>query len=56
MNFDTALMTEARGWLLDCGADPDLVDEATDLAVHREVDRHYEGGWPQFVADGEPWG
>jgi hypothetical protein len=54
MDFDTDTMTDARYWLLDCGADPDLVDEATDLDIYREVKRRYEGGWGQFLRDGQP--
>jgi hypothetical protein len=42
---------EARAWLLDCGAPTDLVDDATDESIKREVERQYEGGWNQFLAD-----
>lgn len=48
-NLDTIVIREARFWLLDCDADPDAVREATDYEVYREVERHFEGGWGEFV-------
>lgn len=39
---------EARYWLLDCGADPSDVADATDESVKQEVERHFEGGWNAF--------
>lgn len=42
----------ARDWLVDCGADEDIVADATDGDIVREVDKQYEGGWAAFMRDG----
>ena len=47
------LMSEARAWL----ADLEWVDEPdfasmTDEQIRRGINRHYDGGWSGFVADG----
>lgn len=47
-----AIIREARDWLLDCGAPPDLVQEASDRGIMAEVSRQYVGGWEQFLSDG----
>lgn len=46
------VILDARNWLLDCGAPPDLVEDATDRAIMAEVGRQYVGGWEQFMSDG----
>lgn len=42
------VVTEARGWLLDCGAP--AVRSMSNADVLRMVARHYDGGWRAFVA------
>jgi hypothetical protein len=44
-NLLDTLLTEARGWLADCGSS---VPE-WDRSVALKVDRNYDGGWPEFV-------
>ncbi|MBY4212630.1 hypothetical protein HQO27_01660 [Rhodococcus fascians] len=44
-----AAMTEARGWLLDCGFDEDTLDETADWQVAALTARNYEGGWAAFA-------
>lgn len=48
------LVREARDWLLDCGAPPDLVEDASPIMIRREVNRQYNGGWSQFLLDSVP--
>ncbi len=45
---------EARGWIADCewkeaeyGVDP--AEEYADEEIVRGVDRHYAGGWDEFL-------
>ncbi len=45
------LLGEARDWIADCFSDVDAY-ALTDAEVQRGVERHYEGGWCQFVKDG----
>jgi len=45
MTLDT-LLTEARGWLADCG----LRVPEDDVHLALKVDREYDGGWEGFVA------
>ena len=45
------LITEARDWIDDAFSDVDAY-ALTDAEVRRGVERHYEGGWSQFVSDG----
>lgn len=42
---------EAREHLIDCGADRDLAEGATDQEVLAEIDKHYVGGVSQFEQD-----
>ena len=43
----------ARDWLLDCFPnDEDDILEASDRNIVRETQRHFGGGWDQFVASG----
>jgi hypothetical protein len=46
-------MDEARAWVADCewGEDAATLAALPDAAVRRGVDRHYAGGWAQFLAD-----
>jgi hypothetical protein len=44
-------INEARDWLIDCGADRDLAEAASDAEVLAEIDSHYVGGVRQFEAD-----
>jgi len=46
---------DARAWAADClweDATGDEIFEMPAAVVVRSVDRHYDGGWTQFVADG----
>lgn len=45
------IVEEAREHLIDCGADADLAEVASDDEVLAEIDRHYVGGRVQFEAD-----
>ena len=45
------LINEARNWIADAFSDVD-VEDLTDAEVCRGVQRHYCGGWAQFVRDG----
>jgi hypothetical protein len=42
-----AQLTEARGWLKDCGWQ--LTEQIETTAVVRLVNANYEGGWPAFL-------
>jgi hypothetical protein len=43
----------ARDWLLDCFPnDEDDIVEASDRTIVRETQRHFGGGWDQFVVAG----
>lgn len=47
-----AQISEARLWIRDCNwldEDEDLED-LTDAEVRRGIERHYDGGWIQFLA------
>jgi hypothetical protein len=54
MKYDTNLIEEAKGWMLDCGADRIYVRDLPHEQVYRIIQKHYEGGWSQFVSDGVP--
>lgn len=41
----------ARGWLLDCGFNDELVFDLTDSRIVGWVDHEYEGGWKAFAYD-----
>jgi hypothetical protein len=56
-----ALLTEMRSWLADCEWADDIsggidFDTYPDWWIVSVVDRHYEGGVDQFVADSEYYG
>ena len=43
-------ITSARAWIADCFSDaPDDLDDDETIDA---VNRHYVGGWVQFIADG----
>ena len=50
---DAELNTAAREWVSECTwkEDPEDLEDLTDAEVRRGVNRHYEGGWQQFVQD-----
>lgn len=54
MKYDADLIEEAKGWMLDCGADRTYVRGLSQEQVYRTIQKHYEGGWAQFVWDGIP--
>jgi hypothetical protein len=46
-------IADGRAWLADCtwaDADEDAIAGLTREQVARGVARHYEGGWPAFLA------
>ncbi|RRQ25322.1 hypothetical protein DK926_23910 [Rhodococcus sp. Eu-32] len=45
-----AAMSEARGWLTDCGFADDLLDDLHDWQIAGLVVRLYEGGWTAFAS------
>lgn len=47
-----AQMHDARGWIADCTWADDVTD-LTDDEVLAGIERHYVGGWHQFVLDGQ---
>lgn len=52
-----SVMTEARQWIKDVqwgDLEPEDVDLLTRRYVVRGIERHYDGGWLQFVADITP--
>lgn len=52
---DSALIEQARTWVKDClwaDIEEEDVDELPAEVVRRGVERHYAGGWAQFVEDG----
>jgi hypothetical protein len=44
---------EAHGWLGECFED--TPEKLTDEEVVAGINRHYSGGWNQFVADSKPY-
>lgn len=50
---DAELNTGARDWVTDCmwKEDPEYLEDLTDEEIRRGVNRHYDGGWQQFVQD-----
>jgi hypothetical protein len=47
-------MNDARNWVADCtwNEDPDDLEDLSDDQIRKGVNRHYVGGWDQFVEDG----
>lgn len=56
--YSPAIWAEARGWLTDCGMDPDEADECSDAQIRALIRRHYDGGtlngWSGFLRDAFP--
>jgi hypothetical protein len=52
-NASPEQITDMRYWLIDCNADPDTVELASDAEILREVERHCEGGVRGFILAGE---
>ena len=47
--YGKGIWEEARGWLMDCGADPEDVEAWSDGYVKRLVERHHFDGWKGFL-------
>lgn len=53
-SIPTYVIIQARGWVADCewgDLPPRRVAQLSRLTLVRGVNRHYEGGWEQFIAD-----
>jgi len=50
LQHDPALLADARDWIADCEWADDT-SALTDTQVARGIERHYAGGWRQFIAD-----
>ena len=48
-----AQIIEAQEWIRDCSwlDEAEDLEDLTDEEVRRGIDRHYEGGWIQFLAN-----
>jgi hypothetical protein len=48
-----AQINEARIWIRDCSwlDEAEDLEDLTDEEVRRGIDRHYEGGWGEFLAN-----
>ena len=48
-----AQVIEARAWIRDCSwlDQAEDLEDLTDKEVRRGIDRHYDGGWTQFLAN-----
>jgi hypothetical protein len=48
-----AQINEARTWIHDCSwlDEAEDLEDLTDEAVRRGIDRNYEGGWTQFLVN-----
>lgn len=50
-------LVDARDWIKDCiwqDLETEDVDNLSPLVVVRGVERHYDGGWEQFLIDTHP--
>ena len=50
------LILEARVWIGECvwgDLEPEDIASLSDAQIHAGINRHYAGGWAQFVSDGE---
>ena len=48
-------IADAREWISDCewgNLEPDDIAELSDIDIVRGVDRHYSGGWEEFLRNG----
>jgi hypothetical protein len=53
-DLDHNRVEAARAWALDCDwLDRDEIAELSARAIVRGIESHYDGGWAQFIADGE---
>jgi hypothetical protein len=48
-----ARINEAQAWIRDCNwlDEAEDLEDLTDEEVMQGIDRHYEGGWIQFLAN-----
>ena len=49
-------LEQARVWIGECvwgDLDPEDIASLSDAQIHAGINRHYVGGWAQFVKDGE---
>ena len=48
-----AQIIEAQAWIRDCSwlDRAEDLEDLTDEEVRRGIDRHYDGGWIQFLAN-----
>ena len=49
-------LEQARVWIGECvwgDLDPEDIASLSDAQIHAGINRHYAGGWAQFVKDGE---
>jgi hypothetical protein len=48
-----AQIIEAKAWIHDCSwlDESEDLEDLTDEEVRRGIDRHYDGGWIQFLAN-----
>lgn len=56
LQFTTEQVQSARDWLADCewsDLEEGEIDDLAPLVIVRGVQRHYEGGWAQFVTNME---
>ena len=45
-------LAEARAWIADCQWADDIdADSLTPRQVYAGIERHYDGGWTQFIRD-----
>ena len=56
-SLTTTQILEARDWIADCEwgdlDDPTTIADLSDTEVIQGIKRHYAGGIPQFIQDGE---
>ena len=53
---DAETLEQARVWVSECvweDLEPDNAASISDAQIHKAINRHYTGGWAQFVNDGE---
>jgi hypothetical protein len=48
-----AQIIEAKAWIRDCSwlDKAEDLEDLTDEEVRRGIDRHYDGGWTQFLVN-----
>ena len=54
LKMDT--LEQARVWISECvwgDLEPEDIASLSDAQIHAGINRHYAGGWAQFVSDGE---